>query len=1159
MPIPKDPSFFLTNNTGAPQDEKLGLIIPFFKCSYNRLVSSYNLMGLVYKVVVLNVQHRRYVLKSLHVGNKSSQELILPRLKNDQGVGSTSGIRACALRNFDLEDQTVFSDPGLYSMGGTRWTGPSTAEKRTCKKNDVKAETRFGGNEATKKTQKALLKPNSMKNFSASSSESLLLFFNGFKVVSRLAILGVVTPPEDLNVKFLRSLPSEWDTHVKVKKSAGASNNDKNLAFLTASGASSTNDINIVNPEVSTTTTKVKTASTEISTASFSDATVYAFLSTQPQGSQLVHKDLEQLHNDDLEEMDLKWNMALLSMRARKFYQRTGRKIIIDGSNTAGYDKSKVECFNCHRMGHFARECRAPRSKDNRNWNQGSSSKAVKIEDAFEKAIWGGQNMALMAFSDSEVTNDKSCSKSCLKNYEALKKQYDDLLVKLDDTGFKAATYKRGHKEYQMGLLRDELEKVKQEKEGFEFKIAKPTPFDLSYSGLEEFKQPEVNKYSPRDSSLKPTIGCDKESNNSKENTDDSLEQHQKTNTKTSSIKSLLKVDKDWKEKFFYPANHVREVEPKKVRENNDALIIEDWVSDDEDDDEPNPKVEKKTVIPTATKKEFVKPEKPVRRSVRPVNTVRSVNTGRPFSTARSFNTVRPSYTAHPKSTVHYARPRTYFQNQAQSTVRRPFYKRTTLTKRCYNQRFNIGRQNVNTVRARGFNVVKPSACWVWRPIKPNGASLSNSQLNDKGFVDSGCSRHMTGNITHLSDFKDFDGGYVTFGGGAYGGRITGKEALSTACYVQNRVLIVKPHNKTPYELFRGTFSNDFADASYFGDTSPRIVVDAQIEDKDDLHDENDENDTTKKSHHDSSLKENVNTATPEDLVGPIPASEDTQVEDQEIELGNILQSYAVPTTPHTRIHKDHPTEHVIWVIAIYEGKSHQNLHTCLFACSLSQEEPKRVSKSFSDPAWVEAMQDELLQFKLQKVWILVDLPKGHRAIGTIWVYRNKKDERGIVIRNKARLVAQGHTQEEGIDYDEVFAPVARIEAIRMFMAYASYMGFMVYQMDVESTFLYGQMKKSLFPELDLEKPLVQDGDAAEYVHVQGHQELTSPEKTATGKDFSNLLKVDSLLKTIWLSMHHVIYNEALASPKQTAIGKDYSNPLMAGSLFKKTILCVNL
>nr|GEU40835.1 copia protein [Tanacetum cinerariifolium] len=108
-------------------------------------------------------------------------------------------------------------------------------------------------------------------------------------------------------------------------------------------------------------------------------------------------------------------------------------------------------------------------------------------------------------------------------------------------------------------------------------------------------------------------------------------------------------------------------------------------------------------------------------------------------------------------------------------------------------------------------------------------------------------------------------------------------------------------------------------------------------------------------------------------------------------------------------------------------------------------------------------MQEEFLQFKLQKVWVLVDLPKGKRAIGLKWVFRNKKDERRIVIRNKARLVAHGHTQEEGIDYDEVFASVARIEAIRLFLAYASFMGFMVYQMDVKSTFLYGTIKEEVY------------------------------------------------------------------------------------------------
>ncbi|GJW69227.1 putative ribonuclease H-like domain-containing protein, partial [Tanacetum coccineum] len=108
-------------------------------------------------------------------------------------------------------------------------------------------------------------------------------------------------------------------------------------------------------------------------------------------------------------------------------------------------------------------------------------------------------------------------------------------------------------------------------------------------------------------------------------------------------------------------------------------------------------------------------------------------------------------------------------------------------------------------------------------------------------------------------------------------------------------------------------------------------------------------------------------------------------------------------------------------------------------------------------------MQEELLQFRLQQVWTLMDLPNGKRAIGTKWVYMNRKDERGIVIKNKARLVAQGYTQEEGIDYDEFFAPVTRIKAIRLLLAYASFKDFVVYQMDVKSAFLYGKIKEEVY------------------------------------------------------------------------------------------------
>ncbi|GJW60296.1 putative ribonuclease H-like domain-containing protein [Tanacetum coccineum] len=142
---------------------------------------------------------------------------------------------------------------------------------------------------------------------------------------------------------------------------------------------------------------------------------------------------------------------------------------------------------------------------------------------------------------------------------------------------------------------------------------------------------------------------------------------------------------------------------------------------------------------------------------------------------------------------------------------------------------------------------------------------------------------------------------------------------------------------------------------------------------------------------------------------------------------------------------------------------NHKDVQHCLFACFLSQNEPKKISEALEDESWVDAMQEELLQFKIQKVWILVDLPYGKKAIGTKLVYRNKKDERGVVVRNKARLVAQGHRQEEGIDYYEVFSPMARIEAIRIFLAFASYMGFIVYQMDVKSAFLYGKIDEEVY------------------------------------------------------------------------------------------------
>ncbi|GKB77224.1 reverse transcriptase domain-containing protein, partial [Tanacetum coccineum] len=184
--------------------------------------------------------------------------------------------------------------------------------------------------------------------------------------------------------------------------------------------------------------------------------------------------------------------------------------------------------------------------------------------------------------------------------------------------------------------------------------------------------------------------------------------------------------------------------------------------------------------------------------------------------------------------------------------------------------------------------------------------------------------------------------------------------------------------------------------------------------------------------------------------------SDDDEDVGVEADMNNLDAFMPVSPIPTTRIHKEHPVEQII-------GDLNSALQIRRMTKNLKEHEPKKVIQALKDPSWIKAMQDEFLQFKLQKVWTMVDLPNGKKAIGTKWVYRNKKDVRGIVIKNKERLVAQGYTQEEGIDYDEVFAPVAKIEAIRLFLVYASFKDFVVYQMDVKSDFLYRKIKEEVY------------------------------------------------------------------------------------------------
>ncbi|PWA72457.1 Integrase, catalytic region, Zinc finger, CCHC-type, Peptidase aspartic, catalytic [Artemisia annua] len=135
----------------------------------------------------------------------------------------------------------------------------------------------------------------------------------------------------------------------------------------------------------------------------------------------------------------------------------------------------------------------------------------------------------------------------------------------------------------------------------------------------------------------------------------------------------------------------------------------------------------------------------------------------------------------------------------------------------------------------------------------------------------------------------------------------------------------------------------------------------------------------------------------------------------------------------------------------------------CLFVDFLSTIEPKTVKEAMKHPSWVQAMRDELEEFDRNEFMTLVECPQGVYVIGMKWVFKNKTDENGIVVKNKARLVAKGYNQQKGIDYEETFAPVARMEAIRIFLAYATYMSFKVYQMDVKSAFLNGKLKEEVY------------------------------------------------------------------------------------------------
>ncbi|GJR17351.1 putative ribonuclease H-like domain-containing protein [Tanacetum coccineum] len=755
--------------------------------------------------------------------------------------------------------------------------------------------------------------------------------------------------------------------------------------------------------------------------------------------------------------------MAMLTMRARRFLNKAGRKINANGSKTIGFNKSKVDCYNCHKKGHFARECRALRENRNiepvrRNVTvETTETKALVAQDRLgydwsDQAEEGPTNFALMAYTSSGSSSSSSSDSKSQLNVGAYKAGLESVEARLD-------VYKKNEiqvsDKFKTGVGFDSQvvdSQVFDRQENDRYKISEgyhavpppytgnfiPSKYALVLADEEEYV---LSNWSVGEPLIEDWISDSEDENE----TEFKSKQRKPSFAKIEFVKSNEHV-KTPRESVKQDFNHLIKdcdfYEKKMVEKTvwNNARRVNHQNSQRMTHPHPKGNFVPKVVL--------------MKSGIKTLNTV-----GQNFSKATvSVNTARPINSARRVSNVF---------NRAHSHVRRPFNNSTTNKNSNLKEKVNIVKGNVTTAGPKAVVSdnkgneaisVMALACWVWRPkqnildhvSRHNGASMNfkrfaygnpQLELQEKGVIDSGCSRHMTRNKSYLSDYEEINGGFVAFGGDPKGGRITGKgksstgienlidlkvkvircdngtefknkvmnqfcemkgikrefsiartpqqngaEVVNTACYVQNRVLVIKPHNKTPYEHFLGRKP-----------VTPRQGGNAR-----------------RKQEWISS------------------------------------QHMVIPSFRKSRPEIDEKAD---------EG---------FFVGYSTNSKAFRFKDSY-DTGFKPLREEEKMDFEhpenkySKKVWTLVELPYGKRAIGTKWVYRNKKDDRGIVFRNKARLVAQGYTQEEGIDYNEVFALVARIEAIRLFLAYASFMNFIVYQMDVKSAFLYGTIEEEVY------------------------------------------------------------------------------------------------
>nr|GEW32915.1 ribonuclease H-like domain-containing protein [Tanacetum cinerariifolium] len=649
---------------------------------------------------------------------------------------------------------------------------------------------------------------------------------------------------------------------------------------------------------------------------------------------QLDNEDLQQIYPDDLKEMDLRWQMATLTMRARRFLKDIGRKFSMNGNETIGFDKSKVECYNCHKRRHFARECRATRSQDTKQ--KESIRRTVPIE-----------------------TPASSTLVSCdgLGGYNAVPPPYTR-----------------------------------------NFLLSKP---DLS--SLEEF----VNESKVSEPTVKKHI------------------------VETSKAKTSADKPKVEKKDFGPP-------------------LIEDWISNSKDEAESKPKIEKEIVRPSFAKIEFVK-SKEQDKGV--INSGCSRHLTGNMSYLIDYEEIDRGYVAfggNPKEgkcrgTIKTGKldfENVYFVKELKFNL-------FSVLQMCDKKNSVLFNDTECIVLSPNFKLTNESHVLLKVPRKNNMYSVDLKNIVLKGDLtclfakatsdESKLWHRRLGHLNFKTMNKFFKGNLVR----GLPSEIFENNQDCVACQKgkqhrasYHKVKVIRCDNETEFKNremnqfcemkeSKSSQDNGFQPSSDVGkkvDEDLRHEYECKDQEKEDKV-SNTNNVNAAGTNGVNTIGANTNNKLPFDP--EMPTLEDISTfnfstnqedADEEADMNNMDTTIQVSPTPTIRIHKDHPLDQMI-----------RDLY--------STTQTRNMSKNLED----------------------------HRVIGTKWVFQNKKDERGITIRNKARLVAQGHTQEDGICYDEVFAPVARIKAIRLLLAYASFKDFMVYQMDVKSAFLYGKIEEEVY------------------------------------------------------------------------------------------------